>query len=232
MLHGQQANPNTLVQSSGTCSPTFIGNQGYVRFTCNTAMNKATASKIVSLLNTILKKNTNNDAINQKLDEILESMRCERDNLVNCSPSQIAKTSTSLIRRLTDDTVAALNTIAFFGSGPQNDGTVYQQNRAREEFAEKYRDVYMSEVISVYGALLGNIRNIPDSLIPSSRVTIHDRSEEYTEPDAMYDRLTDMCTLLVALEAEHQLEVTCSVNDIAHKLQEASQPRPQVPSRP
>jgi len=57
------------------CSPNVISNQGTVEFTCNAAIDKATAIKIVSLLNQILRKQGSPDSANQKLDEILDFLR-------------------------------------------------------------------------------------------------------------------------------------------------------------
>lgn len=57
-------------QSSGTCSPNIVSNQGKVTFTCG--VDDATAKKIVSLLNRILKNEGGSASIDQKLDQLIE----------------------------------------------------------------------------------------------------------------------------------------------------------------
>jgi hypothetical protein len=78
---GQQQSPTIEAQSSGQCSPNILSNQGKVQFTCNAPMDATTATKIVSLLNQILQKesgatNPTGD-INNKLDEILAFVRTQ-----------------------------------------------------------------------------------------------------------------------------------------------------------
>ncbi len=65
----------TQVESTGACSPNVVSNQGTVEFTCNAPIDKATADKIVSLLNQILKRKNGSDVTNHKLDEILDFLR-------------------------------------------------------------------------------------------------------------------------------------------------------------
>lgn len=80
LAYGQQSTPNLQAESSGTCSPNILSNQGRVEFTCNTAMDKTTVTKIVGLLNQILQKeDTGKDdvGINRKLDDILAFLRSE-----------------------------------------------------------------------------------------------------------------------------------------------------------
>ena len=45
----QQTVPNVEANSMGVCSPNIISNQGPVTINCNTAMDKATTAKVVSL---------------------------------------------------------------------------------------------------------------------------------------------------------------------------------------
>jgi hypothetical protein len=76
IAYGQGSTPNIQAESSGTCSPNILSNQGSVQFTCNAAIDRNTAAKIVSLLNRILQKSSDKEnptaEINQKLDGILE----------------------------------------------------------------------------------------------------------------------------------------------------------------
>jgi hypothetical protein len=71
----QQAPPTIEAQSTGECSPNILSTQGKVEFTCNTSMDEATAKKIVSLLNQILRREGNSAdvtvEIDHKVDEIL-----------------------------------------------------------------------------------------------------------------------------------------------------------------
>jgi hypothetical protein len=85
---GQQKPPSVEAQSSGDCSPNILSNRGEVQFTCNTSMDEATAKKIVSLLNQILKKEISKGTtagsegeINHKLDEILDFLRNQSRHL-------------------------------------------------------------------------------------------------------------------------------------------------------
>jgi hypothetical protein len=77
---GQQSEA-TKVQTSGSCSPNILSNQGQVQFTCNTSVDTVTAEKIVSLLNQILKKENNSTGIpvssDRKLDEILQFLQTQ-----------------------------------------------------------------------------------------------------------------------------------------------------------
>ncbi len=80
IAYAQQAPPKPSIQaeSSGKCSPNILSNQGTVRFTCNAAIDKGTATKIVSLLNQILQKQGKENGaseVDQKLDEILGFLR-------------------------------------------------------------------------------------------------------------------------------------------------------------
>jgi|SRR5579862_1341359 len=78
-LLGQQPNSSIEAQSSGTCSPNIISNQGKVQFICDAALNKATAMKVVSLLNQIFHKEDETQDLaansNQKLDEMLTFLK-------------------------------------------------------------------------------------------------------------------------------------------------------------
>jgi hypothetical protein len=81
-----QKKPSVDAESSGDCSPNILSNQGEVRFTCNTSMDEATAKKIVSLLNQIIKKENSKGGageaeINHKLDEILDFLRNQSRHL-------------------------------------------------------------------------------------------------------------------------------------------------------
>ena len=77
----QQQPATPAAQSSGACSPNILSNQGKVEFTCNTSIDAATATKIVSLLNQILQKEGAArkpiDEVNIKLDEILAFLRSQ-----------------------------------------------------------------------------------------------------------------------------------------------------------
>jgi hypothetical protein len=70
--------PNIQAQSSGTCSPNIVSNQGTVRFVCRTSMDQMTAGKIVSLLNQLLANGgvtTVSDNVNKKLDRISDFLQ-------------------------------------------------------------------------------------------------------------------------------------------------------------
>jgi len=71
----QQVTPIVQATSSGVCSPNVVSNQGPVTITCNAAMDKATVTKIVSLLNRILREKESSDEMNRKLDSILEFLQ-------------------------------------------------------------------------------------------------------------------------------------------------------------
>lgn len=71
----QQAPPKVQATSSGVCSPNVVSNQGPISITCKTAMDKATVTKIVSLLNRILREKNTSDEVNRKLDSILEFLQ-------------------------------------------------------------------------------------------------------------------------------------------------------------
>jgi|SRR3984885_724370 len=91
---GQQK-PNVEAQSSGDCSPNILSNQGEVQFTCNTSIDEATAKKIVSLLNQIIKKENSKGAtgeaeINRKLDEILDFLRNQSRHLSDDQKEKLA----------------------------------------------------------------------------------------------------------------------------------------------
>jgi hypothetical protein len=92
---GQQK-PSVEAQSSGDCSPNILSNQGEVQFTCNTSMDEATAKKIVSLLNQIIKKENSGTTagsekeINQKLDEILNFLRNQSRHLGDDQKEKLA----------------------------------------------------------------------------------------------------------------------------------------------
>src|ERR1700681_3020517 len=70
-----QVTPSVQATSTGICSPNVVSNQGPVSITCNTAMDKATVTKIVSLLNRILREKDSSDEVNRKLDSILEFLQ-------------------------------------------------------------------------------------------------------------------------------------------------------------
>jgi hypothetical protein len=93
----QKQPPSVEGKSSGDCSPNILANSGGVQFVCKTTVDEATAKKIVSLLNQILKKedkNTSgsNDLVNHKLDEILDFLKnqsrrlsdSQKDKLIGC----------------------------------------------------------------------------------------------------------------------------------------------------
>lgn len=71
----QQAPLNVQVASSGVCSPNVVSNEGPVSITCNAAMDKATVTKIVFLLNQILHERSSSDEVNRKLDSIMEFLQ-------------------------------------------------------------------------------------------------------------------------------------------------------------
>ncbi len=71
----QQVTPSVQATSSGVCSPNVVSNQGPVTITCNAAMDKATVTKIVSLLNRIVREEGSSDEVNRKLDSILEFLQ-------------------------------------------------------------------------------------------------------------------------------------------------------------
>jgi len=66
-------------QSSGECSPNILANQGKVEFTCNTSLDDATAKKIASLLNQLMRREGNSantvQEINRKVDELLDFVK-------------------------------------------------------------------------------------------------------------------------------------------------------------
>jgi hypothetical protein len=78
-VYGQNQVPPMQAESSGKCSPNILSNQGRVQFVCNAEMDKATAAKVVALLNRILEQQQKKgDAeVNDKLDRILEFLRNE-----------------------------------------------------------------------------------------------------------------------------------------------------------
>jgi hypothetical protein len=69
-----QQNQSPQAETSGNCSPVFQNNTGKVDFVCDT-MDKATVSKIVSLLNAILRKTSDTNDTDKKLDDILEFLK-------------------------------------------------------------------------------------------------------------------------------------------------------------
>jgi hypothetical protein len=71
----QQAQPNVEATSSGVCSPNILSNEGPVRIVCNTAMDRATVTRIVSLLNRILRERGGSEEVNRKLDSIMEFLQ-------------------------------------------------------------------------------------------------------------------------------------------------------------
>ena len=63
----QQPAVNAEMSPAGVCSPNIISNQGPVTITCNTAIDQATAAKVVSLLNRILRdEGASSDEVKQK----------------------------------------------------------------------------------------------------------------------------------------------------------------------
>ena len=80
LAYAQQQLASIEAESTGTCSPNILSNQGKVEFTCKTVMDNATATKIVSLLNQVLKHQDNSISINQKLDQILEFLQTHTQN--------------------------------------------------------------------------------------------------------------------------------------------------------
>jgi len=72
----QQPAVNAEMSPAGVCSPNIISNQGPVTITCNTAIDQATAAKVVSLLNRILRdEGASSDEVNKKLDSIMEFLQ-------------------------------------------------------------------------------------------------------------------------------------------------------------
>jgi len=61
--------------SSGACSPNIIGNKGEVNISCYGITDSKTATKIVEILNEILRKQSDPERMSSKLDEILTFVR-------------------------------------------------------------------------------------------------------------------------------------------------------------
>jgi len=92
----QKQQPSVEGKSSGDCSPNILSNSGGVQFVCKTAVDEATAKKIVSLLNQILKKedreaSPSNDLVNHKLDEILDFLKNQSRRLSEANKTKLAE---------------------------------------------------------------------------------------------------------------------------------------------
>ncbi len=95
----QKAAPSVQASSSGVCSPNILSNKGPVTITCRTAMDKATVTKIVSLLNQIVDRQNSSNEINTKLDSIMEFLQSNLNpnkarTTYNCAGTPTITTST------------------------------------------------------------------------------------------------------------------------------------------
>jgi len=95
----QQSAPAIHAESSGKCSPNILSNQGTVQLTCTAVMDKATADKMVGLLNQILQRQGSGGEadVNRKLDEILDFLRTAAQEQ---APRQISSDHLEDVRQL------------------------------------------------------------------------------------------------------------------------------------
>jgi hypothetical protein len=141
----------------------------------------------------------------------------------------IAEDTTSLIRRLTDNTADSERLIAFWYRGPQSNATVAMRNNGRDKFDKVYRENYWPSVDKTYKELIGHIVRVPS---PSPLLRAESRAELFTLHESpvttedVEDELIDLCSLLCEMQVEHDLPTTCSPSEIITKLDTAGHQKP------
>lgn len=73
--HAQQTIAPIDAKTSGACSPNIIGNKGEISITCNGITDEKTTTKLIAILNVILRKQSDPKRMESKLDEILAFVR-------------------------------------------------------------------------------------------------------------------------------------------------------------